>query len=89
MALTAAPQVLLALNPMYGINYLMNNGLAGFLILSSVILCATVKPCMQTWDISGGNRLFGLVSRFRRTFDKLSRPGSIPDDASGCKKCPV
>ncbi|MDD1696457.1 MAG: KUP/HAK/KT family potassium transporter, partial [Methanoregula sp.] len=41
MALSAAPQVLLALNPMYGINYLLNNGLAGFLILSSVILCAT------------------------------------------------
>ncbi len=41
VALFAAPQVLLALNPMYGINYLMHNGLAGFLILSSVILCAT------------------------------------------------
>ena len=41
VALVAAPQVLLALNPMYGINYLMHNGLAGFLILSSVILCAT------------------------------------------------
>jgi len=41
MALLAAPQVLLALNPMYGINYLLHNGLAGFLILSSVILCAT------------------------------------------------
>jgi KUP system potassium uptake protein len=41
MALFAAPQVLLALNPMYGINYLLHNGLAGFLILSSVILCAT------------------------------------------------
>jgi KUP system potassium uptake protein len=26
---------------MYGINYLLHNGLAGFLILSSVILCAT------------------------------------------------
>jgi KUP system potassium uptake protein len=41
IALFAAPQVLFALNPMYGINYLMQNGLAGFLILSSVILCAT------------------------------------------------
>jgi KUP system potassium uptake protein len=41
MALFAAPQVLLALNPMYGFNYLTQNGLAGFLILSSVILCAT------------------------------------------------
>jgi KUP system potassium uptake protein len=41
MALFSAPQVLLAINPMYGINYLLGNGLAGFLILSSVILCAT------------------------------------------------
>jgi KUP system potassium uptake protein len=41
VALFSAPQVLLAINPMYGINYLLSNGLAGFLILSSVILCAT------------------------------------------------
>jgi KUP system potassium uptake protein len=41
IALFSAPQILLAINPMYGINYLLNNGLAGFLILSSVILCAT------------------------------------------------
>ena len=41
IALFSAPEVLLALNPMYGINYILHNGLAGFLILSSVILCAT------------------------------------------------
>lgn len=41
IALFAAPQVILAVNPMYGIQYLLNNGMAGFLILSSVILCAT------------------------------------------------
>jgi KUP system potassium uptake protein len=41
VAMVSAPQVLLAINPMYGINYLLRNGLAGFLILSSVILCAT------------------------------------------------
>ena len=41
IALFAAPQVLLAISPVYGINYLLSNGLAGFLILSSVILCAT------------------------------------------------
>jgi KUP system potassium uptake protein len=41
IALVAAPEVLLAINPMYGVNYLLHNGLAGFLILSSVILCAT------------------------------------------------
>lgn len=41
IALFAAPHVLLAISPVYGINYLLGNGLAGFLILSSVILCAT------------------------------------------------
>ena len=41
MALVSAPEILLTLNPVYGINYLLHNGIAGFLILSSVILCAT------------------------------------------------
>jgi len=41
VALFLAPQVIFAVNPMYAINYLLHNGLAGFLILSSVILCAT------------------------------------------------
>ncbi len=36
-----APQVIFAVNPMYGINYLTSHGIEGFLILSSVILCAT------------------------------------------------
>ena len=40
-ALIMSPQVLFAINPIYGINYLLSNGIAGFLILSSVILCAT------------------------------------------------
>ena len=41
VAIWSSPQVLLAINPMYGINYLTSNGLEGFLILSSVILVAT------------------------------------------------
>ncbi len=41
IAIWSAPQVLLAINPMYGLNYLSMNGLEGFLILSSVILVAT------------------------------------------------
>jgi len=40
-ALMSAPSVLLALNPLVGISYLFSHGLEGFLILSSVILCAT------------------------------------------------
>lgn len=41
VAIWSAPQVILAINPMYGIHYLQSHGLEGFLILSSVILVAT------------------------------------------------
>ncbi|HVP95793.1 KUP/HAK/KT family potassium transporter [Methanoregula sp.] len=41
IALFLAPQVLFAINPAYALDYLLHNGLAGFLILSAVILCAT------------------------------------------------
>ena len=41
IALCGAPQVILAINPLFAIDYLTHNGLAGFLILSSVILYAT------------------------------------------------
>lgn len=41
VALVSVPDVLFAINPVYGINYLLRNGIAGFFILSSVILCAT------------------------------------------------
>ena len=64
VAVWAAPQVLLAINPMYGINYLLSHGLEGFLILSSVILVATGgealyadmghlgrKPIVRAWYI--------------------------------------
>jgi len=41
VAIWFTPQVLFAINPLYGINYLTSHGLEGFLILSSVILVAT------------------------------------------------
>lgn len=41
IAIVSQPQVLFAINPMYGISWLTTHGLAGFLILSSVILVAT------------------------------------------------
>lgn len=41
MAVLYAPQVLLAVNPLFAYNYLIHNGVQGFFILSSVILCAT------------------------------------------------
>jgi KUP system potassium uptake protein len=40
-AIFTAPRVLFAINPLLGINWLLGNGLPGFLILSSVILVAT------------------------------------------------
>lgn len=58
------PMVLKAINPIYFINFFKNNGFAGFLILSEVILCATgaealyadmghlgKKPIIRAWYI--------------------------------------
>jgi KUP system potassium uptake protein len=56
VALVAAPEILYSINPMYSINYLLHNGLAGFLILSSVILCAT-----------GGEALYADMGHLGRT----------------------
>ena len=36
-----APSVLLAVNPLLGIDFLLSNGLASFLVLASVVLCVT------------------------------------------------
>ena len=57
------PHVLKAINPVYFIKFFRNNGLAGFLILSEVILCATgaealyadmghlgKKPIIRAWN---------------------------------------
>lgn len=41
VAIWFAPQVLLAVNPLYAIQYLTSHGIEGFLILSTVILVAT------------------------------------------------
>lgn len=40
-ALSQFPAVLKAVNPWYGIDFMLRNGLAGFFVLSEVILCAT------------------------------------------------
>jgi KUP system potassium uptake protein len=39
--ISEAPQVLYALNPYYGIKFLAENGLEGFITLGEIILCAT------------------------------------------------
>ena len=41
VAIWSSPQVVYAINPVYGIHYLTSHGIEGFLILSSVILVAT------------------------------------------------
>jgi KUP system potassium uptake protein len=41
LSILKAPGVLLAVSPHYAIEFLINNGLSGFFVLSEVILCAT------------------------------------------------
>lgn len=62
VAISDAPEVLMALNPYYGLKFLYGNGLAGFIVLGEIILCATGgealyadmghlggKPIRQAW----------------------------------------
>ena len=64
MSIMSYPQVMKAVNPVYFINFFMNNGFTGFLILSEVILCATgaealyadmghlgKKPIIRAWHL--------------------------------------
>jgi len=62
VSLVSMPGILKAVNPYYAISFLMKNGLAGFFVLSEVILCATggetlyadmghlgKKPILRAW----------------------------------------
>ncbi|MBI5814379.1 MAG: KUP/HAK/KT family potassium transporter [Nitrospinae bacterium] len=62
VSITQYPQVLKAVNPYYAVDFLSHHGLAGFFILSEVILCATggealyadmghigAKPIIRAW----------------------------------------
>lgn len=62
MSLMNMPEVVKAINPYYAVNFLSQNGLAGFLVLSDVVLCATggealyadmghlgKKPIIRAW----------------------------------------
>ena len=62
LSIAEAPQMLMAFNPYYAVNFLLTNGFAGFIVLSEVILCATggealyadmghlgSKPIRQAW----------------------------------------
>ncbi|MBI5097963.1 MAG: KUP/HAK/KT family potassium transporter [Nitrospirae bacterium] len=61
-SLSESPQILKALNPLYGINFLLENGWKGYIALGEIILCATggealyadmghlgAKPIRQAW----------------------------------------
>jgi KUP system potassium uptake protein len=50
------PGISIALNPYYGINFLIHNGFSGFIVLSEVILCAT-----------GGEALYADMGHLGRT----------------------
>lgn len=41
VSILQVPSVLMAVNPYYALNFLIKNGIAGFFVLSGVILCAT------------------------------------------------
>ncbi|MBI4825341.1 MAG: KUP/HAK/KT family potassium transporter [Nitrospirae bacterium] len=61
-AISEAPEILRALNPYYGINFLAQNGFKGYIALGEIILCATggealyadmghlgAKPIREAW----------------------------------------
>jgi KUP system potassium uptake protein len=61
-AITEAPEIIYALNPYWGIKFLLENGLQGFIVLGEIILCSTGgealyadmghlggKPIRQAW----------------------------------------
>ncbi len=53
--ISTAPQVLLSLNPWYALQFFLDNGITGFLVLSSIILCVT-----------GGEALFADMGHMGR-----------------------
>jgi len=62
--ITEAPEILHSLNPYYGVKFLVDNGLMGFITLGEIILCATGgealyadmghlggRPIRQAWSV--------------------------------------
>jgi len=75
-AIQQAPTILYAFNPWYAIVFFLNNGLAGFFVLSGVILCATGgealyadmghlgrKPIIRAWYIVLGAMLLTYLGQ--------------------------
>jgi len=80
-----APVVLNALNPYYGINFLLDNGWQGYIVLSEVILCATggealfadmghlgAKPIRNAW---GGVFIVLVINYLGQGAFLLGHPG--------------
>ncbi|MEK6556913.1 MAG: KUP/HAK/KT family potassium transporter, partial [Candidatus Margulisiibacteriota bacterium] len=55
IAITYFPRVILAINPYYGLKFILSHGIAGFFVLSEVILCST-----------GGEALFADMGHMGR-----------------------
>jgi KUP system potassium uptake protein len=62
VSITESPQIIKALNPYYGIKFLLENGFTGFIVLGEILLCATgsealyadmghlgAKPIREAW----------------------------------------
>lgn len=64
ISISESPEILMALNPYYGVKFLADNGFAGFISLGEIILCATggealyadmghlgARPIRQAWSV--------------------------------------
>ncbi|MFQ5354311.1 MAG: KUP/HAK/KT family potassium transporter [Thermodesulfobacteriota bacterium] len=86
VSIVSHPSIVRAVNPYYGIDFLLHHGLAGFFILSEVILCATGgeamyadmghlgrMPIVKAW-----NFVFGalLLSYFGQGAFLIAHPGT-------------
>ncbi len=73
ISIADAPEVIKAINPYYGIKFLIENGFTGFIALGEIILCATggealyadmghlgAKPIRQAW----AGVFFGLILNY-------------------------
>ena len=76
VSVASMPGILKAVNPYYAIKFLSTNGLAGFFVLSEVILCATGgealyadmghlgrKPILNAWYFVGVALLFNYMGQ--------------------------
>jgi KUP system potassium uptake protein len=84
VSIADAPAILSAVNPIWGIQFLMKNGFTGFIVLGEIILCATggealyadmghlgSKPIRQAW---GGVFVALIVNYFGQGAFLLTHP---------------